>query len=84
MNGGVTFWLAAYVALLPFQIEPSPDLRLALADAALFAYLVWRVSRIKFVRGAWSVWPGNSLPVRAGSLRNRLEHWCSDWLRVPQ
>ena len=56
MNGGVSFWLAAYVALLPFQIEPSPDLRLSLADAALFAYLVWGVSRIRLVRGAWSAW----------------------------
>jgi putative inorganic carbon (hco3(-)) transporter len=56
LSGGVSFWLAAYVALLPFQIEPSPDLRLAMADAALFGYLIWRVSSIRLVRGAWSVW----------------------------
>ncbi|MBC3193500.1 O-antigen ligase family protein [Pseudonocardia sp. C8] len=51
--------LAAYVALMPIQLEAGSfglPLRLAPSDVALAAYLVVALPRIRYVPRAWSAW----------------------------
>lgn len=54
--GALSFWLFAYVALLPYQWEPVQHLRFGLADVCLFLGLVFGVARIRVRREAWGVW----------------------------
>jgi O-antigen ligase len=52
----VSFWLLGYIALLPYQYAVIHDARVGIADACLFGYLIFNVSRIRLRTEAWRVW----------------------------
>jgi putative inorganic carbon (HCO3(-)) transporter len=52
----VSFWVLAYVALLPYQYALHARFRLGIADVCVFIYLLLRASHLRIRRQAWSVW----------------------------
>ncbi len=52
----VSFWVLAYVALLPYQYAVQSHFRLGIADVCVFMYLLFSVSRLRVRREAWGVW----------------------------
>lgn len=48
--------LAAYIALLPVQIPVDTFFRFAPSDYCLILYFIVRLSRLRLVRSAWSLW----------------------------
>ena len=52
----VNFWLLGYIALLPYQYAVIHDARVGIADACLFAYLIFNASRIRLRPEAWRIW----------------------------
>jgi len=56
MNRRLERWLLCYAALLPFQIEVLPDLRLAPSDFILLGCLLSCAPAFRYIPRAWSLW----------------------------
>jgi putative inorganic carbon (HCO3(-)) transporter len=48
--------MGAYVFLLPVQVALGPDLRLAVSDVFVAAYLVLTSFSLRRTRGTWTIW----------------------------
>lgn len=55
-TGGLSIFVAAYLACLPFLVEVDTAVRVGIADAFLFLYVLFNAGNMKVVRNAWSFW----------------------------
>lgn len=55
--------LTLYAILLPIQLRLGEGINFAPSDVVLFAFLFFQPHRIRFRKGAWSVWHAALLPM---------------------
>lgn len=55
IRGPLGFFVLAYVALLPVQLEAGTLGRVGISDAFLLLFLLFGAYRVRFARGAWTI-----------------------------
>lgn len=55
-EGTLSIFVAAYLACLPFLVEVDTAVRIGIADAFLFLYVLFNAGTMRVVRNAWSFW----------------------------